>query len=152
MKQEFGSSSNTLLSPNSIYNDDTSSQRSDCTSITSWGRNLLMERNTGDCLFAVVRPADSLSTKAMPLMKFDIKTKNNEPDFSQDLIQTSCLSFNSEKIENNNSSKLEINTNSTSAFKTHKEITNEAKKEVSLKMSPFYRKQVNLLFFNFNLI
>lgn len=152
MKQEFGPPSNVLLSSNTLCNDDTSSQRSDCTSMASWGRNLLMERNTGDCLFAVVRLADSLSTRAMPAMVFKSNEKNKN-DTSQNSSQAHCFSFSEGKVEDDdlNCTNLEIKINSESVTGlAQKEISNYEKEEVALATSShFYRsldqkKQVNM--------
>lgn len=57
MRTEFGP---TLNGAGGLPTDE---ETSECTSLASWGRNLLMEQN-GDLSVIAVRPADTMSTKA----------------------------------------------------------------------------------------
>lgn len=87
MQSEFGGTSN-------LTGMDDETSHSDRTSLASWGRNLLMERSNDSSVIAVC-PADSLSTKAMPVLPnstffdrsfgFDTPTKlnNNIPSFDK---------------------------------------------------------------------
>lgn len=153
MKKEFGPSLHGLKTPNLLYNDDTISQLSDCTSITSWGHNLLMENNINDNFSTIIKPTDSLSTKETLLFNNEKHyNNNNKINFYEDTNQT----FNNDKklIENNNNfTNLEINihSNLTNKLSTDKKILNEAKEKLSLKMLSLHQKtnnqkQVSIIF------
>lgn len=96
MKSEFGPPSvGSVASSSGAFSlDDNNSQRSDCTSLASWGHNLLMEQsqNLGGSLAVVVHPSDSLSTRATPAPQlFDNAFVGEQfcPDADKDRIQAS---------------------------------------------------------------
>lgn len=98
MRKEFGPVSapnETLISPE---NDTESNSLSECTSLASWGKNLLMEqhRNGLSSQLIAVYPADSLSTKAAPALAQSANYSN-----STFLNGNSRLSSFAEATDNN---------------------------------------------------
>lgn len=94
MLKEFGPVSNpneNIITPG---NETESNSLSECTSLASWGRNLLMERNGTSTHLIAVFPADSLSTRAAPIF-------TPPSNFSNSPIQNLSFSLLDEIKENN---------------------------------------------------
>jgi hypothetical protein len=96
--------------PNMVGSEDDPSQ-SEKTSLASWGRNFLMERNNDAAVIAVC-PADSLSTKATNI-SFNSNSFFNQPNMSGLGFDTSASSTTTAKVLNDST------INSTSATLTN---------------------------------
>uniref|UniRef100_A0A914QUB3 Uncharacterized protein n=1 Tax=Panagrolaimus davidi TaxID=227884 RepID=A0A914QUB3_9BILA len=104
--------------PNMVGSEDDPSQ-SEKTSLASWGRNFLMERNNDAAVIAVC-PADSLSTKATNI-SFNSNSFFNQPNMSGLGFDTSISSTTTAKVLNDsaiNSTFATLTNNTTIGDKT----------------------------------
>uniref|UniRef100_A0AC35G9S6 WD repeat-containing protein 44 n=1 Tax=Panagrolaimus sp. PS1159 TaxID=55785 RepID=A0AC35G9S6_9BILA len=104
--------------PNMVGSEDDPSQ-SEKTSLASWGRNFLMERNNDAAVIAVC-PADSLSTKATNI-SFNSNSFFNQPNMSGLGFDTSVSSTTTAKVLNDsiiNSTSATLTNNTTIGDKT----------------------------------